>query len=245
MKKFLSNLSNKNKLMVCKGVEYASLIISLMLAFVASNVLPFLLTFYCGALVSAGVLLGIEKKWGKGIRKNYLKELSNEYYLNNKDSICVENELKNSGVLLRIRCIFSLYAFVILLVLFVMLDLAAPIANAAFVFSCGFSLFAKHVLDKIELSYGTIIRVVEMVKSDVKDVGIVDDDTIEATIQKRLNRHLDYTYVPFSDHLKVSGPEYKEFCDYWNGYLSNKDINQETRRGPVKARIKPEDNKRN
>ena len=134
MKKFLSNLSNKNKMMVCKGVEYTSWIVSLIVAFMTSDASSFFLTFYSGALVSAGVLLGIEKKWGKGIRKNYLKELSNEYYLNNKDSICVENELKNSGVLLRIRSIFCLCANVILLVLFVMLYLAAPIANAAFVF---------------------------------------------------------------------------------------------------------------
>ena len=84
-----------------------------------------------------------------------------------------------------------------------------------------------------------------MVKNDVKDVSVVDDDTIEATIQERLNRHLDYTYVPFSDHLKVSGPEYKEFCDYWNGYLDCYDDEQKTRRGPVRARRKPEDNKRN
>ena len=140
MKEFLSNLSNKNKMRVCKGAEYASWIISLMLAFVASNVLPLPLTIIIGTIVGGTASLSIEKKWSKGIRKNYLKELSNDYYLNNKGIIDVDKELKNINVLSRIRYIVKLLYIVIFLTLnfvsLIMSTLAVTGAHAVFGILC-------------------------------------------------------------------------------------------------------------
>ena len=244
MKKFFSNLSNKNKLMVCKCAEYGSFAVSLLASIIIYNFFPNFITVIIGILIGGGISCGIEKKFGNEIRKNYLKELSNEYYLNNKGKIDVDKQLKSINVLSRIRYIvkllYSICLFALSIISPVMFVMSVPGVSVVWGIVGVVVLLANYIEEKIDFSNETITRVIEMAKSDIKDVGAVDDDAMREVIEKRLNCFLPNSYVPLSSQgMKVSATEFRDVRDNWNKYEGDN-----LRRGPIRARRKLEDKRK-
>lgn len=250
MKKFFSNLSNKNKLMVWKRRENIILILMFLIAtmvfeymayVISCDMIYALLTYLMVGAAGLVVADNLEKKHINELRKNYSKELSNKYYLNNKDTIDVEKQLKCINILSRVRSWVRLVDMISSIILgfptiYFMLE-NASVGISMFGIMIGKTILLSNIIDKIDFRNETIIRVIEMKKSDVMDVKAVDEKDMNDIISKRTNCLSDDSYVPRpSQGMKVSRVALREATDIWNEYLDYNDGEQKTRRGPVRAR---------
>lgn len=257
MKKFFSNLSNKNKLMVWKRRENIILILTFLIAtmvfefmayVISCDMIYALLTYLMVGATGFVVADNLEKKYINEFRKNYSKELSNKYYLNNKDTIDVEKQLKCINILSRVRSWVRYVDMISSIILgfptiYFMLE-NASVGIFMFGIMIGKSILLSNIIDKIDFRNETIIRVIEMKKSDVMDVETVDEKEMDDIISKRTNCLFDDSYVPrLSQGMKVSRVALRDATYIWNEYLDYNDGEQKTRRGPIRVRRKV-DNRR-
>lgn len=161
--------------------------------------------------------------------------------MNNKDTIDVEKQLKCINILSIVRSWVRLVDMISSIILgfptiYFMLE-NASVGISMFGIMIGKTILLSSIIDKIDFRNETIIRVIEMKKSDVMDVEAVDEKEMDDIISKRTNCLFDDSYVPRpSQGMKVSRVDLREATDIWNEYLDYDDGEQKTRRGPVRAR---------
>ena len=240
--KLFKKISNKNKMLISKGMENLSLVVSLIVSIMTYKAFPFPLVSSISLLAGTGIALGIEKMFGEKNKKNYSRELSNKYYLDNKDNIDVGKELKSINVLSRIRYNVKLTGMIsrpiLYMILGFMMVMRMPMANVVWGITFGSAILYNYIMEKIDFSNETVTRVIEMVRNAENNVVVENEDEMDKTIERRLNPlNLKYSYVPLaSQGMKVSVPEVSEV-------ISNLDDYKECGRGYARRRIKEDKNR--
>ena len=252
MKKFFDSLSNKNKMKILKRRENIIVVLMMLITVISSVVVASSIVASSNILLAQLTLMlvtgicftnvdNFEKKYIKDVRKNYSKELSNKYYLENRDEIDIKKQLMCINIFSRVRwCVTAadmLSAIVLggTYVYFMLQNFAVAASVWGIIFGKTFIL--SNILDEIDFRNKSMIRVVEMKKSNVADVDLVDDEEMDAIISRRTDFLSKDSYVPRpSQGMKVSRVNLREATCVWNGYLDCYGDEQETRRGPVRAR---------
>ena len=230
MKKFLSN---KNKMWI-------SFVIMNLFAYVGlvfSNLIRGIsILFSLGSLVLTYKCLSfIYENFFERNKNKYCDELSCRFFYNNKDILKIEDEKMNKRKLKNAKLIVNLFRVLIVVVMFSLwlhMDIMSiPGGNIIFGLGCcAVESFVVSYIQKLDINLSVVNNVINRIEASQLEANHNNDSVNEVGKNNAVSNQLPNRYVP-----GVS-PTITEIMNRYNY--------DNSRRGPVRARRKPEDKRK-
>lgn len=232
MKKFFSNLSNKNKLMISCFVAYLSESLGMLVC--SLTLVPYPLVAVISIITGESIFNLIRGKYYDKYKSSYCDELSNKFFESNKDNIKIVDERMNKETLVSVRKKIITIEFCVMiaafLLLFYMLICSVPGVSVCLGTYYAFIILADNFIDKLNINLSVVNNVINRIEASQLEANHNNDSANELGKNNTVSNQLSNRYVP-----GVS-PTITEIMNRYNC--------DKSRRGPVRARRKPEDNRR-